>query len=91
MKEFWRERKSTTKFPAKPVSKLNDGKVEVSYQISHEVSEFFPEFFKELETKSAELGISSFGFHTTTLEEVFLKIAQEDSEKTPELYINSNN
>lgn len=80
MKKFWK-RKDILEKIKKPIAKLNDGKVEVSYQISHQVSEYFPEFFAELEKKSVDLGVSSFGFHTTTLEEVFLKIAQDDEEK----------
>jgi hypothetical protein len=75
LRHFWKKIK---KEGVKNIAKLHEGKVEVSYQISYHVSEFFPKFFKKLEKKSREIGIVSYGFHTTTLEEVFLKIAQQD-------------
>ena len=61
--------------------KLRPGKVDVTYQIPHQVSEVFPKFFKKLDAKMEELKILSFGLHTTTLEEVFLKIVMAVEEE----------
>lgn len=46
---------------------------ELSYQLSEQYSKVFQSMFKELETRSAELGIQSYGISLTTLEEVFMK------------------
>jgi len=40
----------------------------------------FKDFFTELDSKLDQLGISSYGVGITTLEEVFLKIAQGQEE-----------
>ncbi|XP_074664845.1 phospholipid-transporting ATPase ABCA7 [Strix aluco] len=37
----------------------------------------FAELFRELDTRLGELGISSYGISDTTLEEIFLKVAQD--------------
>ncbi|RHY26011.1 hypothetical protein DYB32_007943 [Aphanomyces invadans] len=51
---------------------------EISFQLAIESSPKFPEMFQELETpaKQEELAISSFGVSVTTLEEVFIKVAE---------------
>eukprot|EP01127_Copromyxa_protea_P018158 TRINITY_DN5641_c0_g1_i1.p1 TRINITY_DN5641_c0_g1~~TRINITY_DN5641_c0_g1_i1.p1 ORF type:complete len:830 (-),score=173.97 TRINITY_DN5641_c0_g1_i1:83-2218(-) len=82
MREYW---KRVSRDTYAEISKFHEGKVEVSYQIPHQASQYFPDFFKKLEKESASIGITSFGFHTTTLEEVFLKIsAQDDLEEKKE-------
>ena len=38
----------------------------------------FPQMFNEIDTKKQELGIETYGISITTLEEVFLKVAEQD-------------
>ncbi|KAF0719879.1 hypothetical protein AaE_010398 [Aphanomyces astaci] len=51
---------------------------EISFQLAIESSPIFPTMFQELEepTRQSELQISSFGVSVTTLEEVFIKVAE---------------
>lgn len=46
---------------------------ELSYLLPFDKSEFFEKLLLEIEAKSQELGIASFGTTATTMEEVFLK------------------
>lgn len=46
---------------------------ELSYQLSEKYSNVFQKMFKELEEKSNEMGVQSYGISLTTLEEVFMK------------------
>lgn len=58
-----------------------DGDVgtELSYQLAEENSKRFHAMFTELEDRSVELGVDSYGISLTTLEEVFLKVGSDQS------------
>jgi hypothetical protein len=47
---------------------------EISYQMPFSGAEGFPGLFDELDHKSKQLGIASYGISVTTLEEVFLRV-----------------
>jgi ATP-binding cassette subfamily A (ABC1) protein 3 len=49
---------------------------EFTFQLPFETSASFPALFKELECHGRELGILSFAISVTTLEEIFLKVAE---------------
>nr|CAH59462.2 ATP-binding cassette transporter sub-family A [Pecten maximus] len=49
---------------------------ELSYLLPFDQSAKFEELFEDIEKKSVELGISSFGTSATTMEEVFLKVGE---------------
>lgn len=57
---------------------LADNLAELSYQVPFSHVPAFPKFIKELRHRSSEFGIKTFVLQPTTLEEVFLKLAQED-------------
>lgn len=66
---------------------------ELSYQLSDANSKMFHEIFKELEDRSEELGVDSYGISLTTLEEVFMKVGSDPSKVThnpDELNLNGN-
>ena len=46
---------------------------EVSYLLSEDKSAHFADLFRMMEAQSQDLGISSFGATSTTMEEVFLR------------------
>lgn len=50
---------------------------ELSYQLSDKCSEMFNKIFSELENRSDELGVDSYGVSLTTLEEVFMKVGTD--------------
>lgn len=50
---------------------------EMSFQIPLGASDAFPALFAAMESMSKSLGIQSYGISVTTLEEVFLKVAEE--------------
>jgi hypothetical protein len=52
----------------------------MSYAVSRESNEELIPFFKELHTRTEELGIEDCQLSITTLEEVFLKIAENSEE-----------
>ncbi|KAG3104403.1 ATP-binding cassette sub-family A member 3 [Phytophthora cactorum] len=57
----------------------SDVGTELTFQLPFEASAGFPELFRELESHQAELGILSFAISVTTLEEIFLKVAESGS------------
>eukprot|EP01038_Epipyxis_sp_PR26KG_P005687 gene5687-7851_t len=54
---------------------------ELSLRLPREGVSIFPDLFEHLESHSKSLGILSFGIETTTLEEVFMRIVDEDNEQ----------
>ncbi|ETP45729.1 hypothetical protein F442_07924 [Phytophthora nicotianae P10297] len=52
---------------------------ELTFQLPFEASAGFPALFRELESRQAELSIVSFAISVTTLEEIFLKVAESGS------------
>ncbi|XP_037025654.1 ATP-binding cassette sub-family A member 3-like isoform X1 [Bradysia coprophila] len=50
---------------------------ELSYQLSDKCSHMFSKIFSELEIRSNELGVDSYGVSLTTLEEVFMKVGTD--------------
>lgn len=60
---------------------------ELSYQLSDKCSHMFSQIFSELENRSDELGVDSYGVSLTTLEEVFMKVGTDptkEEEKEPQ-------
>eukprot|EP01087_Luapelamoeba_hula_P023615 TRINITY_DN8712_c0_g1_i4.p1 TRINITY_DN8712_c0_g1~~TRINITY_DN8712_c0_g1_i4.p1 ORF type:complete len:1796 (+),score=315.58 TRINITY_DN8712_c0_g1_i4:95-5482(+) len=53
---------------------------ELSFQLPRDKMESFAELFEELETNGHSLGIESYGISQTTLEEVFMRLAQEEED-----------
>lgn len=60
---------------------------ELSYQLSDKCSQIFNKIFSELESRSNELGVDSYGVSLTTLEEVFMKVGTDliKSDNAPEM------
>jgi ATP-binding cassette subfamily A (ABC1) protein 3 len=56
--------------------KLSEVSSEMTFQLPTESSSLFKDFFNELDNNLDNLGIRSYGVGITTLEEVFLKIAE---------------
>ena len=52
--------------------------LELSYILPKEESSQFESLFGHLENNKSELGIESYGASVTTLEEVFLKVKEND-------------
>lgn len=50
---------------------------ELSYQLSDKCSHLFSQIFSELESRSSEFGVDSYGVSLTTLEEVFMKVGTD--------------
>lgn len=61
---------------------IEDNMTELCYQMPTEAAHRgdFEKLFQELERSHSDLGISSFGISDTSLEEVFLKVAEENTE-----------
>jgi len=59
---------------------LSNVGAELSFQMPLGASNSFPNLFANLEKESARLGVASYGVSVTTLEEVFLKVAEEGEE-----------
>jgi ATP-binding cassette subfamily A (ABC1) protein 1 len=57
---------------------LSDVGAEISFQLPYEDSHKFAEFFDEIEAKKTELGVLSYGISITTMEEVFIKVADAE-------------
>eukprot|EP01137_Pigoraptor_chileana_P029004 Opistho-2@13608 len=53
---------------------------ELSFVLPREESHLFPQLLDSLDSARAELGISSYGMSVTTLEEVFLRVAETPAE-----------
>lgn len=60
--------------------KLSEVSSEMTFQLPTESSTLFKDFFTELDNNLDTLGIRSYGVGITTLEEVFLKIAEHPEE-----------
>lgn len=64
---------------------------ELSYQLAEANVKTFHAMFRELEDRSDELGIDSYGISLTTLEEVFMKVGSDSSKETHEFVgVNGN-
>jgi ATP-binding cassette, subfamily A (ABC1), member 3 len=55
---------------------LSNVGAEISFQVPLTSSSLFPSLFSQLEAQSNTLGVLSYGISVTTLEEVFLKVAE---------------
>ena len=58
--------------------KLSDVSAEISFQLSLDSVSKFKDLFDGLDNKLDELNINSYGISITTLEEVFLRVAEND-------------
>jgi ATP-binding cassette subfamily A (ABC1) protein 1 len=65
---------------------VEDNSTEVTFQLPSETARdgYFEKLFEMLENCHQDLGISSFGISDTCLEEIFLKVAEEDDDYTDE-------
>ncbi len=57
---------------------MTDIGAEISYELPIEASSKFAKFFEEMDSLKNELGLNTYGVSVTTLEDVFLKVAQGD-------------
>jgi ATP-binding cassette, subfamily A (ABC1), member 3 len=55
---------------------LSNVGAEVAFQLPLDTSEEFPELFRSLDAQLSALGLLSYGISVTTLEEVFIKVAE---------------
>ncbi|CAK4124276.1 unnamed protein product, partial [Aphanomyces euteiches] len=58
------------------VKVLSNVGTEISFQLPLDCSHLFAKMFAELDDKLDELGVLSYGISVTTLEEVFIKVAE---------------
>ena len=63
---------------------LSNVGTEISFQIPMSASASFPELFRQFEDDSAGYGVETYGIGVTTLEEVFLKVAELGAEAAAE-------
>jgi ATP-binding cassette subfamily A (ABC1) protein 3 len=63
------------------VSTASNAGTELSLRLPKETVSQFPTLFEALESESKSLGVLSYGIETTTLEEVFMRIVNEDTEQ----------
>uniref|UniRef100_K3WG92 ABC transporter domain-containing protein n=1 Tax=Globisporangium ultimum (strain ATCC 200006 / CBS 805.95 / DAOM BR144) TaxID=431595 RepID=K3WG92_GLOUD len=56
---------------------------ELTFQLPFESSSSFPALFEEIESKQQDLGVLSFAISVTTLEEIFLRVAEGKLAKQP--------
>lgn len=79
--------KRDTKVPSEPIISLvkkhiaqskvtSDVSTEVALQLPMDSVDRFPKLFDELDSRKKEFAIESYGVSITTLEEVFLKVAE---------------
>jgi ATP-binding cassette subfamily A (ABC1) protein 3 len=54
---------------------------ELSIRLPREAVPMFPTVFEKLESDANRLGVKTYGIETTTLEEVFMRIVNEDNEQ----------
>ena len=59
---------------------MRDETAEIQFQIPTSCSALFAGFFAEIDSCMNDLDLESYGIYTTTLEEVFLRIAEEEAE-----------
>ncbi|XP_021358402.1 ATP-binding cassette sub-family A member 3-like [Mizuhopecten yessoensis] len=63
-----------------PVAEIESNiAAELSYILQQESSYRFSDMFREMETNKDDLGIASYGASVTTMEEVFLRVGQNNS------------
>jgi ATP-binding cassette subfamily A (ABC1) protein 3 len=82
----------TENAPSKPIIELiqsfirnasiaSSAGTELSIRLPRESVSLFPTVFEKLEKDSERLGMKTYGIETTTLEEVFMRIVNEDNEQ----------
>jgi ATP-binding cassette subfamily A (ABC1) protein 3 len=59
---------------------LSNVGAEIAFQLPLDGTASFPQLFEELDDKMKELGVLSYGISVTTLEEVFIKVAEANDE-----------
>ena len=62
---------------------VTDVGAELSYILPSSATPSFPKLFDRLETERKALGIVSFGVSITTMEEVFMKVGEGDTDDMP--------
>ncbi|KAG7392080.1 hypothetical protein PHYPSEUDO_002304 [Phytophthora pseudosyringae] len=68
----------TNRVPAAKV--LSNVGAEIAFQLPLDSTASFPQLFEELDEKLRYLGVLSYGISVTTLEEVFIKVAEANDE-----------
>ncbi|RLN46989.1 hypothetical protein BBJ29_006669 [Phytophthora kernoviae] len=59
---------------------LSNVGAEIAFQLPLDSTASFPQLFEELDEKMGEFGVLSYGISVTTLEEVFIKVAEANDE-----------
>ncbi|KAG3115661.1 ABC transporter A family member 1 [Phytophthora idaei] len=59
---------------------LSNVGAEIAFQLPLDSTASFPQLFEELDEKMRDLGVLSYGISVTTLEEVFIKVAEASDE-----------
>ncbi|KAG6587048.1 ATP-binding Cassette (ABC) Superfamily [Phytophthora cinnamomi] len=59
---------------------LSNVGAEIAFQLPLDSTASFPTLFEELDSKMGDLGVLSYGISVTTLEEVFIKVAEANDE-----------
>ncbi|EGZ11630.1 lipid exporter ABCA1 family [Phytophthora sojae] len=59
---------------------LSNVGAEIAFQLPLDSTASFPALFEELDSKMGDLGVLSYGISVTTLEEVFIKVAEANDE-----------
>ena len=62
-------------------SKVSEVSSEATFLLPKTSSQYFAEFFKKFDQELPNLAVSSYGVSMTTLEEVFLKVEDNDTSK----------
>ncbi|KAG5510483.1 hypothetical protein GH5_06683 [Leishmania sp. Ghana 2012 LV757] len=62
-------------------TRLGSGAGEMGFRLPMETKEAFPTLLAEIEEHGSELGVNAYGVSATTLEEIFIQVAQQEGAK----------
>eukprot|EP00903_Cladosiphon_okamuranus_P016293 g15025.t1 len=74
--------KSLVRSHVKEATLLSNVGAEVSFQLPNDASSSFQRMLTEIDSRKAELGVDCYGLSVTTLEEVFLRVANGTADVT---------
>ena len=72
------------------VEKLSEVSQEITFKINYDQAAQFQSFFEQFDARMNEVDILSYGVSMTTLEEVFLKVNEDDHAKTDGVKLGSD-
>lgn len=64
------------------MEKLSEVSQEITFKINYDQAAQFQSFFEQFDERMSEVDILSYGVSMTTLEEVFLKVNEDDHKNT---------